>query len=386
MGLLQNQSNPKILIVRLGAMGDIIHTMPAVALLRAWFGDAATIDWLIEPRWVELLAAGGSDHLATMNITPRNPQKPLVDRIFTADTQRWRKNIFASNTANEYRALQRALQAEEYDAAIDLQGNIKSAWLARMSGMKNIYGSSKPRESLAQLFYTLSFPPQGEHAVHHRQSIAEESACSIAELFNIDPKNLPGLQTAEKVLHFKADPDILPHDSNAEQWCDQQLLRFGITRGNRFAILTPGAGWPAKQWPAQKFGELAYTLAKEGVSCLVNAAPSEVELAEEVVIASQDCARTVSCSIGQLIALCRRAAVFIGGDTGPLHLANALAVPTVALYGPTDPAFNGPYFQPYEVLRSPLSQNISSHKNQHDVGLESITVDEVMTAVRKLLA
>jgi len=370
------QTRPKILIVRLGAMGDVIHALPAMALLRAGLGEEAVIDWLIEPRWAELLATGGAENLAATNALPRGAQKPLVDRIHLADTKRWRTQLFSAATFSEFFSLREALQEADYDAVVDLQGAIKSAFLASMAGTDCVVGSDAPRESFARVFYD-EVAETDVNDVIHAVDRGREIANAAASEFREDEWQM------EKVL--QPHPEYLPHDTAADAWCEQQLTRLGITKEKRFAVITPGAGWPAKQWPARNFGELAYALVKESVPCLVNAAPSEVELAEEVVIASQDRAQSISCSIGQLIALCRRAAVFIGGDTGPMHLANSLGVPTVALFGPTDPVRTGPYYQPNIVLRSPLSKSVESHSNPHDEGLESITVDEVMAAVRKMM-
>jgi len=361
------------LLVRLGAMGDVINAFPAVALMRAGLAEDAVIDWLIEPRWAELLVAGGAENLEATNAMPRGAQKPLVDRIHLANTQGWRRNWTSGATLSEILNLREQLQESDYDMVVDLQGAIKSALLAWAAGTGCVVGGNNPRESLASLFHDEISESDSTHVVDQRMDISETA---VSEFRNEEWK-FEGRNT----LH----PENFPRDPAAESWCEQQLTRLGIVKEKRFALLTPGAGWPAKQWPAQKFGELAYALAKEGVPCLVNAAPSEVELAEQVAASSQDRAQTISCSIGQLIALCRRTAVFIGGDTGPMHLANSLGVPTVALFGPTDPAFNGPYFQPNIVLRSPLSKTENSHSNPRDEGLESITVDEVMAAVRKMM-
>ena len=364
---------PKILIVRLGAMGDVINALPAVALMRAGLGEDAVIDWLIEPRWAELLVAGGIENLATMNSAPRGVQKPLVDHIHLANTQGWRKSWTSAATLSEVLTLREDLQESDYDMAVDLQGAIKSALLAWSADTGCIVGGDTPRESLASLFHDEVSETISTHVVDQRMDISETA---VSEFRN-DEWKFAGRNTPH--------PENLPRDPAAENWCDPELTRRGISNGKRFALLTPGAGWPAKQWPAQKFGELAYALANENVPCLINTAPSEIELAEEVAAASQGRAQTISCSISQLIALCRRASVFIGGDTGPMHLANSIGIPTVALFGPTDPAFNGPYHQPNIVLRSPLSKTNNSHSNPRDEGLESISVNEVMDAVQKMM-
>lgn len=119
---------------------------------------------------------------------------------------------------------------------------------------------------------------------------------------------------------------------------------------------------------------------------LVNVGPGEEEIGAAVLSASGDKAETISCTIPQLIALTRHAALFVGGDTGPMHLAAMLGVPTVAIFGPTDPARNGPYYERTTVVRNPLSHTSYSHVHTPDSGLMAITVDEVMYAVEKVLA
>ncbi len=122
--------------------------------------------------------------------------------------------------------------------------------------------------------------------------------------------------------------------------CDRNLRQQGV---QKFAILNPGAGWGAKRWPEQRYGASHSELAKDGVSVLINCGPGEEDLARAVEEASAGTAKGTPVRSSQLIALTRRAPLFIGGDTGPMHLAAALGVPVVAIFGPTNPARNGPF-------------------------------------------
>src|SRR5262249_21263555 len=144
--------------------------------------------------------------------------------------------------------------------------------------------------------------------------------------------------------------------------------RLKIPHGE-VVLLNPGAGWGAKQWPPERYGEVAIALAQHGLRPLVNYGPGEEELATIVLEASEEAAQPFSCTITELIALTRQARLFIGGDTGPLHLAAALRIPVVAIFGPTDPARNGPYGTPSVVLRSAESQSSLSHTSTVDPGL-----------------
>jgi len=174
-----------------------------------------------------------------------------------------------------------------------------------------------------------------------------------------------------------------PRDPEAEARIDLRLSEQAITD---FAVLNPGAGWGAKRWPAERYGQVAGKLASEGVRSIVNYGPGEESLAREVEAAGARVARAMKCSITELIALTRRARLFVGGDTGPMHLAAALGVPVVAIFGPTDPARNGPYGTRSIVLRNSASSTSHARRSQPDDGMLEITTDTVVAAVRELLA
>ena len=190
---------------------------------------------------------------------------------------------------------------------------------------------------------------------------------------------------------------IIPTGSSATAMAKR--LGVGVSRGRGcgeancqphggwrgFAILNPGAGWGAKRWPAERYGEVAKVLAQDGLCSLINHGPGEEELAAAVEAASAGAARKISCSVSELIALTRRARLFIGGDTGPMHLAAALKIPVVAIFGPTNPARNGPFGTRSIVLRSASSMTDHARRREPEQGLLEITADEVVAAARKLL-
>jgi heptosyltransferase-1 len=177
-------------------------------------------------------------------------------------------------------------------------------------------------------------------------------------------------------------PNELPKEPQAEQHISRQLAELGI---GEFAILNPGAGWGAKRWPAERYGEVAGKLADQGIASILNYGPGEEELVRAAEAASGGTARAMSSTITELIALTRRARLFIGGDTGPMHLAAALRVPVVAIFGPTDPARNGPYGTPSIVLRSAESVTSHARRAAPDEGLLAIGSDAVVAAARELL-
>ena len=346
-------SGPKIdrlLIVRLSSMGDILHALPAATALRNTFPEA-TLGWVIEERWAELLCT-----LPTPRSGSRSPQRPLVDRIHAVDTKTWRHALFSTQTWERIAATLSDLRAGEYQVAVDLQGAARSAIIARWSGAATIYGAAQARENVASMFYT--------HQVIVRGANVVEQNIAIAEAVARQPLNVTEAQ--------------LPNDPNAKCSLDKEGIRD-------FVLLSPGAGWGAKQWPAERYGSVAGTLGEAGIPVLVNFGPGEEDLALKVESSSGNRARVISTNLTQLIALTRRTRLFIGGDSGPMHLAAALRVPVVAIFGPTDPARNGPFGTRNIVLRG--ASSITSHKrrSEPDPGLLEITPEQVIDAAKQLL-
>lgn len=342
-----------ILIVRLGAMGDVLHAMPAVAALRkAW--PQARIGWVIERRWSELLVSQDEGAAAVSGA------QPLINALHTVDTRAWRKRFLWPETWRDIRRSIGVVRAEKYEVGIDFQGAIKSALLARVSDAHEIFGFARPRESAAKLWYNSQVNATAVHVIDQN------------------------LQLASAVVRNRlaAEPVELPRSTEGESWCEQFLKRRGLVH---FAILNPGSGWGAKSWPGERYAEVARRLQKAGIRSLINFGPGEEALAKSVAAVSEGSAEIVHCTLPQLIALTRRAALFIGGDTGPMHLAAALKVPTVALFGPTDPARNGPYWKPSVILRSEQSVTSYKHVAQADPGLHSIAVQSVVAAAAELL-
>jgi heptosyltransferase I len=345
----------RLLIVRLSAMGDVIHTLPAAQALRDAF-PKAQIGWLIEERWAELLCAPGTPRRG-----PRSAQRPLADWVHTVNLPRWGKSLSQLSTSEQIARVWNDVRSAQYQVAIDLQGAIRSALLARWSAAPIVYGSAQPREVPASLWYTRPVIPRGEHIVEQNVSVVE---------------GVVGRRLTVPTV-------TLPRDPAAEEELSEDLVQPGV---GDYAILNPGAGWGAKRWPAERYGEAAVRLAREGIRCLVNYGPGEEDLWERVKAASNGVVRPTKTSVTGLIALTRAAKLFIGGDTGPLHLAAALQVPAVAIFGPTDPARNGPYGTRSIVLRSPRSPTTHARHARPDEGMLEIGVDAVMNAARELLA
>lgn len=343
----------RLLIVRLSAMGDVIHTLPAAQALREAYPQAM-IGWLIEERWAELLCAPGASRRG-----PRSAQRPLVDWVHTVNLKGWRKSLFEIQTIEQMARAWNDVRAARYQVAVDLQGAIRSAVLARWSGAPVVFGAAESRESPASLWYTRQVIAGGRHVIEQNLSVVQAVT-----------------QTKISVPRVS-----FPVDPGAEAVTREML--GGI---RDYAIVNPGAGWGAKRWPAARYGEVARQLDREGIHCFVNCGPGEDQLGEEVSVASGGTAKSLKVTITELIALTRGAKLFVGGDTGPLHLAAALQVPVVAIFGPTDPARNGPYGTRSVVLRSPVSPTTHARNPKPDEGMLEIGVNAVVDAALGLLA
>lgn len=327
-------------------MGDILHSMPAVTALRLAHPDW-TIHWAVEPQWAELFCAEGA--------RPRTRAMPLVDKIYRVPAKRWAREWNHGSTRTELAALCRQLRAEHYDVALDLQGAVRSALLARASGAARVVGEATPREWAAKWLFKERIATRGVHVIE--QSVEVASALGPAPLM--------------------AAPPLLPVDPASEAKAADLL--------EPLVLLSPGAGWGAKRWPPARYGAVARALMERGFHVLVNCGPHEQALAEEIQQTSGGGVRVVVASLSELIAITRRAALVIAGDTGPLHLACALGRPTVAIFGPTDPARNGPWGNRFRVLRHPQSRRDHTRRAEPEAGLLTITPQDVTEAALDLL-
>lgn len=351
-------------------MGDVLHGLPAAAALRERLPDCV-IGWAVEPRWKALLESS-HPHLnhGEAGIEIGHPR--IVDRVHDVPTRAWAKRPFSVHTAREILALRRELQAEKYDVCVDLQGSIRSAMIGRMAQAKHFVGAKEPREKQARWLYGTQVDVRSRHVIEQACELVKWGMATLVE----DWQPIEGMAPARVSI---------PIDAEAERWCDEVLARLE-TGPQGFVLLAPTAGWGAKQWPTERYAELARRLAAAGSRVLINGGSG----ADRVMLAqlAESCSATVvESDIPRLVALTRRARLTVGGDSGPIHLAAALGGSVLALFGPTDPARNGPYFvgAKVRVLRHSTSRLDRARHANTEAGLAKITEDEVVAAAFELL-
>jgi heptosyltransferase-1 len=365
--LCENECLPKgnqqrVLIVRLGAMGDILHALPAVTALRIAHPELV-LGWAVEPHWRALLIADSADEpSATM---ARNPAKPLVDHVHLIPAKQWGKQPLQLSTLRSILQTRRQIRDAGYDAAMDVQGAVRSAIIARWAGSQRLLGEAVPREPAARWLYREQIPSTGVHVI--------EQAAHVVEALFQEPLEV-GLPW-------------LPFDAEAASWCDQQAVAASAAKQ---CLLHPGAGWGAKRWPVERYAEVGVALHQQaGIRVLIHAAPAERHLATTLAAAMLQRGvepLILTPTVGQLIEVSRRVELAIGGDTGPLHLAAALGKATVGIFGPTDPARNGPFHGEHSILRDPQSRRDHSRREDPEAGLLRITPDAVVEAALGVLA
>jgi heptosyltransferase I len=306
----------RILAVRLGAMGDIIHTLPAVAALKHGHPESR-LTWVLEPRWAPLLEGN-----------------PFVDRVA----------FLRRGSASEVLQSWRELRTESYDFAIDFQGLIKSALVAAAARPARIFGFDNTRESAATIFYSHKTATRTAHVVDRNRILAAAAGAA-------------------------AGPAIFPVPVGHPE---------GELPATDFVLAAPLAGWRSKQWPTEHYAELARRLRGElGIPLVFNLPPgTEYPVIEGGLHYS---------GLAGLIDATRRAAAVVGVDSGPLHLAAALGKPGIAIFGPTDPARNGPYGNSLRVLRATGAATTYKRGADIDESMRRTGPDEVFEALKTVL-
>ncbi len=336
----------RLLVIRLSSIGDIVHALPAVAALGESFPQLE-IHWLIETRYASLLAGN-----------------PYVRRILPLDTLSWRGGLPPLAVLEDMAGTLRGLRGSAYQTAVDFQGLWKSALLAFLAGAQQRVGLAEPwmREPSAAVLYTQRVAATG------RKHVVEESLALVEHL-------------GARVGRWQFP---LPRTAADDQYIDHQLARLDAPD---FIIINPGGGWKAKRWAPENYARLLHHLeGRLDYKFLLTGSPDEAaSIAEIIRRAEAKRAFYFPSSVVQFIALARRARLFLGGDTGPMHLAAAVGTPLVAIHGPTDPARNGPFHDADIALYNHAPVN-HTRRNPNATYIEGISVERVAAAIEVRLA
>ncbi|MFB3777297.1 MAG: glycosyltransferase family 9 protein [Bryobacteraceae bacterium] len=303
-------------------MGDVIHALPAVATLKHSL-PGSCVCWVIDPKWAGLLEGN-----------------PFVDEIIPFDRR----------ALSGLKSAWRQLRSRRYQFAVDFQGLLKSALVASAARPERIYGfhQSQVRERLAALFYSNRVRAQSAHVVDRNLELAAAAGASA-------------------ILSAFPLPEGAPEGKLPE---------------GDFVLASPLAGWPGKQWPLEHYSFVARLLrSRLGVPLVLNGPPQAADLLAGVA----DAVAHVS-GVPGLIHATRRARAVVGIDSGPTHLAAALGKPGVAIYGPTDPARNGPYGESFVVLREDHAVTSYKRSLEIDPAMRAIPPEQVFEILQSMIA
>ena len=333
-----NLSLSRILIVKLSALGDIVHALPAVSRLIRAFPDAQ-IDWLVEEKNRAII------DMSRMDIG-----------VIPIDTKALRKKFRFNGLAKIVQTVKN-IQAVRYDCVIDFQGLIKSALLTFLSGAPLRIGFSytSVKEPIASFFYTKRVPATRVHIV--------EQLYELLSPLDVAPTD------ARTPLLFAPDHN-------------QIVIRDKLHRLSRYVLIHPGGSWATKRW--HRFSELAVALAKGGLPVVITCAPNEKELLFDANLSPESGVYQFTTTLEEFVALCEGASLFVGGDSGPLHIATSMGIPIVALFGPTSSARNGPLNKEDIVVERTLPCRPCMKRDHCPLGhwhcMEEISVEEVYKA------
>ncbi len=340
----------RILIVKLSSIGDVVHALPVLKTLRKNY-PGAYISWVVESKAREILE-GNKD----------------LDEIIVINTGKWRKRLNRS-TINEMISKIKVLRGKKFDLAIDIQGLIKSGVIAYLSGARVRIGFNRgdAREPLNRLFMTVEASPIGKD-IH----VIDKNLSLLGSL---------GLNSFSKEFTIQTSPAD-------EKYIDDFLRAKNIDPEKGFIAVNPGVGFKTKKWETRKYAELSDGIMDElNKKVILTWGPGEEGLVSEISNMMHHKPVTPPfTTVKQAAVLLRRCKMFIGSDTGPLHITAALNIPTVAIFGPTDPIRNGPYGNNHTIIHKNLAcSGCYKRRCKTMECMKGITVEEVYKAVKEMM-
>jgi heptosyltransferase-1 len=364
----------RILLIKLSAMGDVVHTLPLLNKLRRRFAQAR-IDWLVTPGIAELLTHNSA-----------------ISNVIEFERQEWTAPWRLAPYAGAARLIAQ-LRAVQYDLVLDLQGQLRSGLFAFASGAPVRIGFDKPRAAV----WNASPRKIPDEARRHAWQGAREGSF-LAYTHHVELPTLD-IHPVERYLRFGAliglDADradfAFPIPPEATNRIDA-LLDYYEVAGAKLVVMAPGTNWETKQWRTDGFGEVArHFLQKKFAVALIGSARDHEVCAEVAKLAPGAINLAGETTLTELAALIRRGAICVSNDSGPMHLAVALGRPVVAVFGPTDPVWAGPYRQDNAVLRADLPCSpcylrlLSRCPHNHDC-MKNVAAATVIERAEKIIA
>jgi lipopolysaccharide heptosyltransferase I len=323
----------RILLIKPSAIGDVVHTLPILALLRRRWPEAH-LAWLLTPACAGLLDG-----------------HPLLDEVIVFERHHFGRGWRDPASALSLIEFLKDLRRNRYDLVIDLQGLLRSGLLAWQTRAPVRIGFANARE-LAPIFYTHRVPIDSleQHAIDRYLRVAEALGCEVDR-----PIEFPFHVTDE----------------------DRAQIAAMLNGSGRYAVLLPGTNWPTKRWPVERYAALVAPLRERfGLTSVVAGSPDEIDLAAQIEGGANLAGKT---TLRQLAALIERAALVIANDSGPMHIAAAMNRPLVTLFGPTNPRRTGPYRRENSVLRVDIPCSpCYSRKCSHQSCLQWLQVEPVL--------
>lgn len=335
----------RILVIKFGSLGDIVHCLPSVRQLLDHFPDAE-IDWLIERKNQTVVELSG-----------------LEVRIVPIDTHQWRESP-GIGSAREILEFVWALRGDGYDCTIDFQGLLKSAFVGYLSAAPVRIGWERDflKESTSRFFYTEVVKPRRAHIIDQQMELL-------------------------RPLGIEPDWDRLAGIRAPNAARETVESRLGGIRD--YVLINPGGSWATKRWEPERYGEVARRLLDEGHEVVVTWGPGEEADARAVQRIAGPAVRMIESSLTELVALCERARLFVGVDTGPMHFAAAVGTPVVAVFGPTSSDRNGPFRREDVVVERRMACRPCYARErcplEHLECMTKVSADQVYEACQKRL-
>lgn len=327
----------KILIIKPSSLGDVVHSLPFLNVIRTCF-PKAEIHWVIA-KGLEGLLEG----------------HPMVNKLWIINKDAWKKIKNVKGTINELKGLFKELKKEKFDLVVDLQGLLRSGVLTAATGAPVRIGFAEAREG-SKLFYTHKVEGGRDiHAVDRYLKIADFLGCDITDIRFPFP------------LHFKSS--IITNYSLPED----------------YAVIVPGARWKTKVWPSKKFGKLS---SKLPIMTVIVGSKTDIDIANEIAALSKGKATSLAdkTDLKELIEVIRNARFMVSNDSGPMHIAAALGIPVFAIFGPTNPLRTGPYGEGHTIIREDIPCAPCFKKTCSDVKcMNSLSVEKVYEIIKQRL-